>query len=587
MHSKSLKIIFIFLAILTLLMFCGCDNSKQDSQTVLIYMCGSTLESKSGEATKNIKELLSATVGENVNVILQTGGTTSWKTTGISSEHVDRYKVENKRLVLIERSQNENFGESQTLTDFINFGLKNYPAKRTSLILWDHGGGSLKGVCMDENFDGDTLTLTELSTALANANLTKKLEFIGFDACLMATYEIASTVAPYANHLVASEEKEPSGGWNYTELLNSLGNDNFYDNLLTSYAEKSSKKYYTLSVVDLSKMSQIDSMISALTQKMIASGKREIINSINASTSFGLAESGLFDLGNLLEYYGIDGYSNFVTCTNSENRSQATGLSIYFPLYSTTSLDYYLTISANQDYNSLLTYFSQDNGETIQFVSYAEEIDNKLSFTLSSDSMPYFAQAEYTLFSIEPIDDIKENVFLLGNDTDAFVENNKVTISFEGRWVEFGGKLLSCTIVDKVGNYTTYQSQVLVNDEEAVLLFGYNSSTQKTDIIGVIFSADDFGRVYQLEEGDSVLIVKRQYEEDVYENVYSNDNEIVYTGQSINVVTLPDGNYQYTAYVRDIYGRTYTAGTAVVNITNGNVQVLYLAGDEVVYPDIN
>jgi hypothetical protein len=550
-------------------------------------MCGSTLESRSGEASKNIKEMLQAEIPENANVVIQTGGARSWKTDGISASSTDRFIIENNNLTLVDRIiTKQNFAESSTLTNFITFGLTNYPADHTALILWDHGGGSLSGVCFDENFGMDGLTLTELDTALKDADIATKFEFIGFDACLMATYETASVIAPYANYLVASEEKEPSGGWNYAELLNSLSTENFYNNLLTSYAQKSAKKYYTLSVTDLGGMPKIDDMITALTKKMITEGKREIVNGINFATSFGLAGSGLYDLGNLFEYYGIEGdYSRLITCVNSSNRSDATGLSIYFPLYTNTYLSDYLTLSTNSDYNSLLNYFVENSNESIEFVNYAEETDGKLSFTLTQSSMEYFAQAEYMLFAIENVDGIQENVYLLGNDTDVVVEGNKLTISFEGRWVEFGGNMLSCIVVDKVGNYTTYQAPVLVNDEEAILLFGYDATTKTTDIIGVTFSSDDYGRIYPLNEGDSVLVIKRQYDEDCYENIYSNDNEFEYSGQSVNVVTLPDGYYQYTAFVRDVYGNIYTAGTAVVSITDGTVTLLYTTPDEVIYPN--
>jgi hypothetical protein len=50
-------------------------------------------------------------------------------------------------------------------------------------------------------------------------------------------------------------------------------------------------------------------------------------------------------------------------------------------------------------------------------------------------------------------------------------------------------------------------------------------------------------------------------------------------------VTLPDGYYQYTAFVRDVYGNIYTAGTAVVSITDGTVTLLYTTPDEVIYPN--
>ncbi|EKC56272.1 Peptidase C11, clostripain, partial [human gut metagenome] len=48
--------------------------------------------------------------------------------------------------------------------------------------------------------------MDELSEALADsvgAHMTK-LEWIGFDACLMSSLEVASVLAPYADYMIAS-----------------------------------------------------------------------------------------------------------------------------------------------------------------------------------------------------------------------------------------------------------------------------------------------------------------------------------------------------------------------------------------------
>ena len=58
-------------------------------------------------------------------------------------------------------------GDSQTLSDFLTWGVKNYPADHMALILWDHGGGSISGVCFDERNNNDSLYLRELDKALA------------------------------------------------------------------------------------------------------------------------------------------------------------------------------------------------------------------------------------------------------------------------------------------------------------------------------------------------------------------------------------------------------------------------------------
>lgn len=116
-------------------------------------------------------------------------------------------------------------GDPLTLSSFLNYGFDFFPADSYSLILWDHGGGPVLGYGVDENFR-DLLTLDELSEALEDsvgAHMTK-LEWIGFDACLMSSLEVASVLAPYANYMIASQETEPGWGWNY-DFLSELSDE--------------------------------------------------------------------------------------------------------------------------------------------------------------------------------------------------------------------------------------------------------------------------------------------------------------------------------------------------------------------------
>ena len=50
----------------------------KDVVTLMIYMCGSDLESKYGTASVDINEILSADISENVNILIQTGGCIDW-----------------------------------------------------------------------------------------------------------------------------------------------------------------------------------------------------------------------------------------------------------------------------------------------------------------------------------------------------------------------------------------------------------------------------------------------------------------------------------------------------------------------------
>jgi hypothetical protein len=56
-------------------------GNGQDKVTVMLYLCGSDLESSYGCATADLNEILSANLGPNVNIIVETGGAEQCRTT--------------------------------------------------------------------------------------------------------------------------------------------------------------------------------------------------------------------------------------------------------------------------------------------------------------------------------------------------------------------------------------------------------------------------------------------------------------------------------------------------------------------------
>src|SRR3546814_6103863 len=113
-----------------------------------------------------------------------------------------------------------NTGDPQVLADFSTQGIADYPAANYALVISDHGA-SWPGVGGDESTEHDSLTLDEIESAIAGgleASGVEKLDLLGFDACLMATYEVASVLAPHADRMLASQELEPGHGWNYASL---------------------------------------------------------------------------------------------------------------------------------------------------------------------------------------------------------------------------------------------------------------------------------------------------------------------------------------------------------------------------------
>ena len=168
--------------------------------------------------------MASVDVPDDVTIAVQAGGAYQWDDSDLTGEAVNRFTISYDTFNDLQTLEWQNMGDSQTLCDFIDWAAGAYPADRYILVLWDHGGG-YNGVCFDETADYDSLTIHEVNDALyayQQRHPSFRLDIIGFDACLMATYEMAAHMASYADYMVASEELEPGIGWNYQGWIGDL-----------------------------------------------------------------------------------------------------------------------------------------------------------------------------------------------------------------------------------------------------------------------------------------------------------------------------------------------------------------------------
>ena len=65
----------------------------EDNWTLLVYMCGSDLESESYAATSDMIEAISGEYSENVTMVFETGGANAWYDDIISSDSIQRHVV--------------------------------------------------------------------------------------------------------------------------------------------------------------------------------------------------------------------------------------------------------------------------------------------------------------------------------------------------------------------------------------------------------------------------------------------------------------------------------------------------------------
>lgn len=360
------------------------QGNASDTYTLMLYMCASDLESEGGFATEDLNEIMYGYNAGNLNVIVQTGGTAEWQNTVIADDRCQRYRVTEDGLELVDDSLGmQNMADGTTLTDFIQYCSSNYTADHYGLVLWDHGGGVVGGYGYDENFDGDSMSLTEMSHALEDAEV--HLDMLGFDACLMANFETCLMAAPYVNYLIASEEPEPGCGWYYTDWIGKLSKncgispESYGRQIIDDYIRESSwnspSMYSTLGMFDLKQVTQkllpaLNQFSDDAAQQLSAGEYRKISQSRSNTRAVYQSDLDHIDLLDYARHTQSETASQLekaiseciIYYRETVNGSGDNGLSILFPYYDLSVLDMlkemYQILGCDDAYPAFLEQFA-------------------------------------------------------------------------------------------------------------------------------------------------------------------------------------------------------------------------------------
>ena len=362
----------------------------EDEWTVLIYMCGSDLESTYSYATGNLEEISRCRKVKNiiktqaakagyffeepgqVNILIATGGTKEWHAQvlgmDMSTDCLQYWRYEpvadstSSGVFRPEATRPlASMANPDTLTDFIQWGAGTYPAKKYCLVLWDHGGGSKTGIFIDELFEGDVMYLDELKAALENSGV--RMDTVLFDACLMANLETAWAIHNQADWMVASEEVVAGKGTAIGDWLQQL----YYvpecdgkrlgrwicDMTAIKYAnenDEQAQELMTWSVTDLSKIDELAGYFDRFFQLAGEAYEKKpelltnLVRSIFSSDFYGTGEENMYDLASILyerffneiadpasHWQMIDSVTDAVPyCLHGSGRSSARGLSFCY-----------------------------------------------------------------------------------------------------------------------------------------------------------------------------------------------------------------------------------------------------------------
>ena len=133
-----------------------------------------------------------------------------------------------KLIVHTRLSGEQNSDTTSVLQAFLTTAFTDCVTKGSDefmLVFSSHGTG-YAGFGGDDNvarrrlLNSNANIATGISAALTAANVPgSKLDVLGFDACLMASYAAVAAYADLASYYIASEAVEPGSGWDFTKLV--------------------------------------------------------------------------------------------------------------------------------------------------------------------------------------------------------------------------------------------------------------------------------------------------------------------------------------------------------------------------------
>jgi hypothetical protein len=212
-----------------------------------------------------------------------------------------------------------NFGDKQTLIDFVAWTKANYPADHYALYFWGHGWNWHPGYVMLDDTSNDTLDMEEIKAALPAIGF---IDMVGFDGCNMASIEVQLLWHTHATALAHSQEWVGGEGLQYDLILAKLAaNPNMSADQVAIATSQSASADKTWSAVAVD--SRFDALLTAVDQwsaalnNGLAANRRKYDRAFGATRSFWQApmDKDLYDMA-----YEIN---RNVTDANIKAKSQA------------------------------------------------------------------------------------------------------------------------------------------------------------------------------------------------------------------------------------------------------------------------
>ncbi len=466
--------------------------------TLMVYICGSDLESGHSSASTDLEEILFSGINTDlVNVVVMAGGTMHWKNDfdeketaiyelasgGSSAGNGGALHWEKKEAYSSPEEPDKplNMGEADTLQKLLDYGYDEYPAYNYALIMWDHGGGPLDGLCKDTVWEKDCIKMEEFTGALEKSPFKdRKLSWIGLDTCLMSSIETACLLSPYAGYMIASEATEPSLGWDYSFLAgieedktSGETGQRIVDSYIEACKAAGKGESLTLAVIDLSQAGNVEEKMNTffgtladfLSEESFSelSNLRGETRDFSKKSLMGDYSSGndLVDLKDLVSHYrqqapdegaALDEALQQMIVYSKSTMDNCCGLSSYHPYnnkrgYEKKWRSQYDSFDFARNYTEYIDQFAAillgeplgdykeiNDVESVESAAQAPDGQDHFSVQLTQEQYPYYASSDLMVFMQAGPDDSNGGYAPVFTTNDVnMLENGRLNASYNGR----------------------------------------------------------------------------------------------------------------------------------------------------------
>jgi hypothetical protein len=333
-------------------------KSPKKQWTVMVWMAGDNDLEAFGDS--DLRELKTVGCTSAVDVLVQFDR--------MRDAHTRRYHVRKGTSLgadAVADLGETNTGDPKVAADFFTWGIAQYPAERYLAVLWNHGSGidesdiyerakargmrvqrrgqptakvlprsharaivsrsyrrALFASTVDQAIDEKAIAIDDTSRDfLDNIELQRvlttvsqktkrKIDLVGFDACLMNMVEIAYQLRGRAGYIVGSEETEPGDGWPYDKILADLAAHptltpaQLGTRIVRRYVASYGAVGVTQSLLDLAQTPALAKAVDALGKALLkalpdAGEYAAVTKAVNATQSYALPD--FLDLHDLAE----------------------------------------------------------------------------------------------------------------------------------------------------------------------------------------------------------------------------------------------------------------------------------------------